>query len=182
MSGRPIIYWDSCAFLALLKGEAVHGPDAAAALRSQAGAFDRGEIVLATSTVAIGEVIAANLGDAVEEAFELMIRRRNFQPFTVTESIARDAARLRSHCYKRLKASSPGEPYLLTMPDAIHVATAMRAGADVLVTLDTDNKTVKTNRRELGMTQVSKCYPVPDLRSVRIEAPALGLPGTDLIG
>lgn len=180
MSGKPVVYWDSSAFIALLKGETIHGQDVANALKSQAGAFDRGEIILATSTIGIGEVIAANLGDDVSERFEKMIRRKNFQPLAVSESIARDAARLRTHCHKLAKRQSSGEPYLLAMPDAIHVATAMRINADVLVTTDTNDKTVGIKRRELGMTQVSKYYPVPDLHPVLIQVPALGLPGTGI--
>lgn len=181
MNGKRVVYWDSCAFIAYLKGEVVHGDGVAEALRSQAGAFDRGEIVLATATVGVAEVISANLGDAVQEGFEGIIRRRDFQLVSFTEAISRDAARLRTHCHQMAKVQSPGEAYLLAMPDAIHVASAMRLGADVLVTLDTKDKPVKVHRRELGMTSVAKFYPVPDLRQVPISLPALGLPGTGIL-
>jgi predicted nucleic acid-binding protein len=181
VSGKPVVYWDASAFIALLKGEDSHGEDVARALLSQAGSFDRGEIIIATSMIGIGEVIAANLGDDVTDRFEQMIRRKNFLPVAVNESIARDAARLRSHCHKLAKSQANGDPYLLTMPDAIHVATAMRIRADVLVTTDTKDKPVNIKRRELGMTQVAKYYPVPDLHPVPIQIPALGLPGTGLL-
>lgn len=181
MSGKPIVYWDASAFIALLKGEDSHGQDATRALLSQAGAFDRGEIGLATSTIGLAEVTAANLGDAVTERFEQMIRRKHFVLVAVNESIARDAARLRTHCHRQAKSQANGDPYLLTMPDAIHVATAMRIKADVLVTTDTNDKSVDIKRRELGMAQVSRYYPVPDLHPVPIQLPALGLPGTGIL-
>lgn len=180
MSGKPVVYWDSCAFIAFLKGEIGHGSAVATALKSQASAFDRGEIVLATSTIGIAEVIAANLGDHVEKGLEGIIRRKNFQTISVTEAISRDAARLRTHCHQLAKAESPGEPHLLAMPDAIHVASAMKIGADVLITLDRKDKSVNLTRRELGMTSVARFYPVPDLHSVPIQLPALGLPGTGI--
>lgn len=182
MSGKPLVYWDACAFICLLKGEEEHhGVEVVRALGSQAGAFDRGEITLATSVVGIAEVVAANLGDAIQERFEGMTRRKQFIQMGVTEAIARDAARLRNHCYQAAKAAGEGQPYLLAMPDAIHVATAMRLEVDVLVTLDVKSKVVKTDRRELGLADVSRYYPVPDLSPVSIQVPAIGLPGTGLI-
>lgn len=180
MSGKPIVYWDSCAFIAFLKGEACHGDDVSAALKSQAGAFDRGEIVLATSTIGIAEVISANLGSAVQDELEGIVRRKNFHTIPVNDTIARDAARLRTHCHKAARASSTGDPYLLAMPDAVHVVSAMRIGAAVLVTLDKNDKSVTASRRELGMTSVARFYPVPDLHPVPIQLPAVGLPGTGL--
>lgn len=181
MSGKPVVYWDTSAFLCLLKWETARGDAVLHALKSQAGAFDRGEIVLATSVVGIAEVACGNLGAALQEQFEQMVRRKNFVQVSVTEAIARDAARLRNHCYEKAKGNGSGEPYLLAMPDAIHVATAMRLPADVLVTLDTKSKTVNTARRDLGMSEVSRYYPVPDLAPVSIQLPAMGLPGTGLL-
>ncbi|WP_155616228.1 hypothetical protein, partial [Xanthomonas vesicatoria] len=63
MSGKAtIIYWDSSAFIALLKEEKNHGDGVYNALLSQAGAFDRNQIVLAISTVGITEVLSMKLG------------------------------------------------------------------------------------------------------------------------
>lgn len=181
MSGKPpVVYWDSSAFLALLKAESTHGPGVLESLQSQAGAFDRGAIVLATSTVGIMEVLSANLSDDGER-FEKMVRRSNFQTITASETIARQAAYLRRHCYANAKNSNGsggnGSPFVLGPADALHVASAMLIGADVLVTLDSDNK---PKTREMAMTDVAKYYPVPDMHQVPIQRPALGLPGTGL--
>lgn len=181
MSGKAsVVYWDSSAFIALLTGETTHGDGVHGALVSQAGAFDRNQIVLATSSIGITEVLSMPLGDRAFEQFESMIRRSNFQAIAVGDSIARQAARLRRHCYGKEK-NGAGEPYVLSTPDSIHVVSAMLIKADVLVTLDSENKLVKVDRREMAMTKVASHYPVPDMHPVAICRPALGLPGTDLL-
>ncbi|KWV12085.1 type II toxin-antitoxin system VapC family toxin [Xanthomonas translucens pv. translucens] len=181
MSGKAtIVYWDSSAFIALLKEEKNHGDGAYEALLSQAGAFDRNQIILATSTVGVTEVLSMDLSDQTREQFEAMIRRSNFQTIALSDGIARQAARLRRHCYGKEK-NGAGEPYMLTTPDSIHVVSAMLIKADVLVTLDSENKPVKVDRKEMAMTKVASHYPVPDLHPVAISRPGLGLPGTGLI-
>ncbi|WP_028838546.1 type II toxin-antitoxin system VapC family toxin [Thermomonas fusca] len=181
MSGKAtVVYWDSSAFIALLKEERTHGDGVYDALLSQAGAFDRNQIVLATSTIGIAEVLSMPLADGARERFESMIQRSNFQTIAVSDGVARQAARLRNHCYGREK-NGAGEPYILTTPDAIHVVSAMLIKADVLVTLDSENKSVKVERREMAMTKVASHYPVPDLHPVAISRPGLGLPGTGLL-
>lgn len=182
MSGKPtVVYWDSSAFIALLTGERHHGEGIYEALLSQAGAFDRGEIVLATSTVGITEILSLSMGDGARDRFESMIRRSNFQIIALTENIARHAANLRNHCYGKEK-NGAGEPYILTTPDAVHVASAALIGADFLVTLDSDNKHVTNlGRKEMGMTKVVSHYPAPGLHPVPICRPSMGLPGTGLV-
>lgn len=181
MSGKTMaVYWDSSAFLALLKQERSHGDGVYDALLSQAGAFDRNQIVLATSTVGITEVLSANLSDDARERLEAMIRRSNFQTISLTDGVARQAARLRRHCFGKEK-NGVGEPYMLTTPDSIHIVSAMLIKADVLVTLDSDNKSVQTNRKEMAMTKVASHYPVPEMHPVTISRPGLGLPGTSLV-
>ena len=121
-----------------------------------------------------------DLRDDARERFESMIRRSNFQTIALSDGIAQQAARLRRHCYGKEK-NGAGEPYILTTPDAIHVVSAMLIKADVLVTLDSVNKLVKVDRREMAMTKVASHYPVPDLYPVAISRPGLGLPGTALL-
>lgn len=180
MSGkRPVVYWDSSTFLALIKKETHHRDKAYETALSQAESFDRGEIVLATSTVGVAEVLAADLTEGQREHFEGMIRRSNFLTVNLTEAIARCAAAIRGHCHREARKSS-GDPYLLAMPDAFHVASAVLIEAEVLVTLDEKNKVNMARERELGMSQVTQYYPIPGLKPIRIERPSLGQPGTGL--
>lgn len=174
---RKVLYWDSSAFLALLKDEATHGPGVLESLKSQAGSFDRGEITLATSTLSILEVNSADLPDAARERFEGMLRRSNMLLVAPNETVMRRAAELRRHVYGKDK-NGAGEPYVLSPPDAIHVATAMLIEADYLLTLDSANK---PKTKEMAMTAVTRHYPVPGMHPVPIERPAMGLPGTGLL-
>lgn len=171
------VYWDSSAFLALLNLERGHGQGVLDALQSQAGSFDRSQITLATSTLAILEVGSADLSDAARDSFELMLRRGNMLLFSPNETVMRAAADLRRHVYGKEK-NGAGEGYILSPPDAIHVATAMLLKCDCLVTLDSANK---PKTREMAMTRVPRHYPVPGMHSVPIERPAMGLPGTGLV-
>lgn len=176
MAGKQsIVYWDSSAFLALLKPEN-HGPGVLDALVSQAGAFDRAEITLVTSTIGIMEVLSAEISDAVRDRFESMIKRSNFQLVTANEGVARSAAILRKHCYTNGKSRGL-EKYIISPADAIHVTSAMVVKSDILITLDSRNK---ARKQELAMTAVSDFYPIAGLHSVRIERPSTGLPGVSM--
>lgn len=177
MSGKPsVIYWDTSAFLALLKAEATHGAGVLDALISQAGAFDRGAIILATSTVGIMEVLSSDISDDGRDRFESMLRRSNFQTITVTETVARKAAYLRKHCYTRGKGGG-SLTYILSPADALHVTSAMLVEADLLVTLDSANK---SRKQEMAMTGVASHYPVPNLKPVPIQRPSHGMLGAGL--
>ncbi|WP_054830706.1 type II toxin-antitoxin system VapC family toxin [Pseudomonas putida] len=174
---RSIVYWDTSAFLALLKSESGHGKGVLESLTSQAGAFDRGDIILATSTIGVMEVLSSNITDEGRDKFELMLRRSNFQLVMANEAVARQAASLRKHCYLSGKGAGSTE-YLVSPADAIHVTSAMILHSDLLVTLDSKTK---TRKQELAMTAVSSFYPVPGLHPVSIMRPSLGMIGTDLL-
>lgn len=188
MAGKLIIYWDSCAFIAYLKGESVHGEDALHALSSHATAFDRGEIILVTSTVGLAEVRCGKLSDEAQGRFDEMCARRNFRIQDMNEVVADLASRIRNECClslkrtantQELRAQTPKSKRILGMADAIHVATAVLCDAAVLVTLDRNEKPAQ-ELREIGMTCVVEHVAQKTLKNLRIELPALGLPGTSL--
>ncbi|WP_312963912.1 type II toxin-antitoxin system VapC family toxin [Stutzerimonas nitrititolerans] len=176
MAGKHVVYRDTSAFLALIIGEDNHGQGVLDALNSQAGAFDRGDIVLAMSTVGITEVLSFPLSDEAKTLFEGMIRRSNFQVISLSENLARRAALLRRHCYQTGKASDQ-ENYKLSPPDAIHIASAMAIKADLLVTLDSRNK---PKTKEMAMTQVTSFYPIADFASIPVQRPGPGMLGTSM--
>lgn len=176
MAGKHVVYWDTSAFLALIIGEENHGPGVLDALSSQAGAFDRGEIILAISTIGITEVLSMNLTDERKALFEGMLRRSNFQIVGLSENLARRAALLRRSCYKLAKEADE-DCYKLSPPDAIHIASAMAIKADLLVTLDCRNK---PKTKEMAMTQVTNFYPVADFASIPVQRPGPGMIGTGM--
>lgn len=178
MSGdsREIVYWDSCIFIAFLKGEN-HGDSATEAIRIQAAEFDANKIVLATSTVGIMEVLSMELTDEVKDKFEKMIRRSNFVIIEANEFVARKAAVLRNHCYAKSKEAG-NLNFKVTPADAIHVSSGMAVLASKIVTTD---KKDKKSKGELGMVSIAKFYPVTGLPSTPILYPSLGVNGDKLI-
>ena len=88
MSGKTtVIYWDSSAFGALLKEEKNHGDGVYDALLSQAGAFDRNQIVLSVSTVGITEVLSMDLRDDARERFAAAERANRQIPARIAHHI-----------------------------------------------------------------------------------------------
>jgi len=87
---------------------------------------ERGEIVLAVSTVTIAEVLTGAFG-AGEEALARRYRAvlDSWQVVALTSDIAESAARLRAQ-------------YRLRLPDAIQLAAALAINADALITHDRD--------------------------------------------
>ena len=178
MSGdsREIIYWDSCIFIAFLKGEN-HGESATEAIRIQAAEFDANKIVLATSTVGVMEVLSMKLEDEVKDKLEKMIRRSNFILIETNEFVARKAAILRNHCYTKSKEAGKLE-FKISPADAIHVSSGMAVEASKIVTTD---KKDKKGKGELGMVSIASFYPVTGLPSTPIIYPSLGASGDKLL-
>ncbi|HXS51427.1 MAG TPA: PIN domain-containing protein [Usitatibacter sp.] len=87
---------------------------------------ERGEIVLAVSTVTIADVLTGAFG-AGEEALARRYRAvlDSWQVVALTSDIAESAARLRAQ-------------YRLRLPDAIQLAAALAINADALITHDRD--------------------------------------------
>jgi predicted nucleic acid-binding protein len=91
-------------------------------------ALDRGELQAVTSTVALLEVLVLPLrqGDThLAQAYRtILLNSRSLTSVPVSAAIAEQAAQLRAQ-------------FTIRTPDAIHVATALYAGAPVFLTNDT---------------------------------------------
>lgn len=173
MTGKLITYWDSSAFLALIKDEPDHGPGEMPALKNQASEFDSGILLLATSTMAVLEVLSADLPAAQRESFQAMLDRSNFFLIEASESIMRVAAEIRRYYYGKILDGN-GKKLIITSPDAIHIASAMAVEAESLITFDSENKPQK---REAGMTQIGSLGPILGKHVLPIHRPAFGLSG-----
>ena len=118
-------YWDSNMFISLLNGE---NQDRVKIIRDLLQLNKNGALRIATSTFTIAEVRphANDRGlpiDEFETALQLFESDR-LELWTVTEKIAAEAA--------RIGFENPS----VTPTDAIHIATAIAAKADVLFTFD----------------------------------------------
>jgi hypothetical protein len=162
-------YWDSCIFLALLKRETNHELGELDYILDQAARFDRNELVLVTSTIAVTEILDAGFNHEQKSAIEAMFLRTNFVFVEANLAACRLASEIRSY-YVTNPVITPSPKHLgVTTPDAIHLASAIIAGnkkgAVKLLTFDCADK---PKRRELGMTRlngmVANRYPLTIFR------------------
>jgi hypothetical protein len=173
MAGKSILYWDSCAFLALLKKEQQHGPDELPALEHMASDFDRGIIYLATSTISVLEVLSADIGEDKREKFDGVIQRSNFILMEASEQIMRNAAHIRRYYHGRI-FDGDKKPLIVSSPDAIQVASAVAISAEELVTLDCKNK---PHKREMGLLQLGAAGKIMGTHPMTIRKPSYGRTG-----
>lgn len=129
MPGRPLIYWDACVFISILKGEYSD------LVRARIAELDRqhlrGDIVLMTSALTRVEVFENQAPKKAIDAYRRLRERASFQEVALDPKIA-DRARLIREGIEAAGRSS-GLPRLTT-PDAIHLATALIYEADELHT------------------------------------------------
>lgn len=178
MAGKSVFYWDSCAFLALLKKESQHGADELPALEHMAADFDQGLIYLATSTISLLEVLSADLEEVQREQFEGVIQRSNFVIIEASEPIMRVAAQIRRHYYGKV-TDGDNKPLIVSSPDAIHVASAIALPCEEMITLDCRNK---PNKREMGLLQLGAVGKILDVHPMPICKPSYGKSGNLFYG
>lgn len=125
--GRPDkiqrVTLDASAFIGFIMGQPGYAP-----LKSLFAAVDRGEVVLVESTAILTEVTAKHRRDslahaAAREQVRLMLESPETVLVDVSAPIARKAGELKSK-------------HGMGTWDAIHLATAISAGVDVLVVVD----------------------------------------------
>lgn len=126
MAGKPVIYWDSCIFIAWLKDEKRPDPKDMDGVTFLVEEWDAGRLGIVTSTITRVEVLDSYLTKEQRSAFEACLRRSTMSVDGVTSTIAQIAHDIRD-AYE--------EPRVAT-PDAIHLATAIAAGCDRFFTFD----------------------------------------------
>lgn len=143
-AGTKSEYWDTCIFLALIKGE-VHRPGELEYIQKQALLFDNGALTIVTSSITVAEIRNATLDEDQIRRLDHVYRRSNFHFIDVTLQVAQTASKIRSFYTANPMLSSNNKPLMLHTPDAIHVASVIAAQrgakqAVKLLTLDSDNK------------------------------------------
>jgi hypothetical protein len=135
---RPIYYWDTCIFLAWLKDEKTRKPGEMEGVEDALGRFKRREVELMTSTITVIEASAAKIETPQFAQFEDAIQRTNFSRISVDIPVAKLARNLRDYYHQRV-AEFRG--LNLSIPDAIHVASAILYKATEMHTFDEKDKT-----------------------------------------
>ncbi len=175
MAGSKIEYWDSCIFLALLKRETNHEPGELAWLEQQAHRFDNGELVLATSSITITEILAAGFDDIQNTRIKAMYQRDNFVFIDASRRVCELASDIRNFYLKNPVKPESNKSWNVATPDAIHIASAItlnqRAAQTVrLLTFDCNDK---PKTKELGLTGLSGLianqYPLEIVRPAHIQ-------------
>jgi hypothetical protein len=124
-SSKPLHYWDSCAFLALLKNE----PEKIDECKSVIKAAKDGKVIIVTSALTFIEVIKLEKGKPklskdVEEKIRAFFQHEWIYIYNVDRKVG-ELARDLMWQYEGLKPK-----------DSTHVATAVQAKVDVLETFD----------------------------------------------
>jgi predicted nucleic acid-binding protein len=132
-NGNNIIYWDSAVFIAFLSQEKTRTKAELAGIDQVVEAFDRGNCVLVTSIITKAELLPSKFGKEEYKKLSGLWKRKQFQPMEITESIIDLANEIRDYY------ATKGEKVPAT-PDSIHLATAIKAKADVFQTFDGGKK------------------------------------------
>lgn len=142
-AGKPIIYWDTCVFLALIKDE--NRPN-----NEMDGVYDiankiyKDHIILLTSDITEGEILDSMMSDEAKQKLKDVFKRRNCRTVAADKKVNHLAKEIRD--YYQQQKSIDGLPTIL-LPDAIHVATAILYSADEFHTFD--ERDDKNKRRAL---------------------------------
>lgn len=160
MVGRlPLYYWDACLFLAWIKDEERQG-DEMAGVREVISRARRREVILMTSVLTSTEVLQSKIPVGMITLFGGLMRR--LEQKSIDIKIARLAHDLRDH-YSARANQFGGKT--LSVPDALHLATAIIYRADEFHTFDASN-----SRNSLGLIPLNGsvgghklkiCRPVP---------------------
>ena len=140
-----VVYWDASIFISWMKGEvAEKGVDAMGGIAEQVALIDRQTLHLATSVIALPEVLESEIPAEKGDAFRDFFKRPNCHMVNVDRRIASLAYQLRDY-YKTV-----GDGFkTLTTPDAIHLATAISFGCEEFYTFDGLSPQKKKDDRKL---------------------------------
>jgi len=131
ISGRPIVCWDSCIFLAWFKQEKDKPLEEIEVILKQ---VSDGKIALLVSAISCAEVLNDTVGSRAGEQFQSFVKRNNVIAANVDFRIAKIAATIRE---KTIAACKVGEiEKSVRAPDALIVATATCYRATSLHTFD----------------------------------------------
>lgn len=139
MKDRPVIYWDSCVFLAYIKDEKPpqRDPEDMPGVYASAKEVYERKVELITSTVINFEIVTARLAPNHQRLLDQVFDLSNVHRIELSQRISEDAGRLAEY-YRNLKATD-GRPGLCRL-DAFHLATALAYEVHSFFTFDRRDK------------------------------------------
>jgi len=141
----PIYYWDSCLFLAWIKDEQRPSGEMDG-VREVVERVKRREAKIITSVLTLSEVLESKLPAGMKRLIDGMLKQRVTR-ISMDIKVAQMAHDLRDH----YASSSSYGGKTLSVPDAIHLATAILYRATEFHTFDGG----KTGGKSLGLLQLS---------------------------
>lgn len=179
--GLRVSYWDSCIALAWLNNSGreleKHGQDALDAIDEQVTKFDKGSLHIASSVLLLPEVLESDMLLGNKQKFQELFEHPNFHLIDTNKRIAAIAHDLRDY-YRPEKDGLDR----LSVPDAIHLATAIWFQCNEFYTFDgTSHKPHPRKRKILPLSGVlAEKYmikiEIPKMVQPALFSPSAGIP------
>ncbi len=149
MAGTDTYYWDTCLFLAWLRNESPPSrqEDEMDGVRYYIRSVEDRKIRIMTSAITFVETTATKLPAGADEQFSDLLRRSSVSVVAADIKICRLARTLRDYYSDR---ASEFNNKTLSVPDAIHLATAILYKGKEFHTFDANN-----SKRSLGLLPLS---------------------------
>ena len=169
MSGKPVrYYWDTCVFLKALKQEQDNLDDSGllTSVNQIWDGLDEGRFLIVSSTVMLVELdLSRNYHGDMKDKFFRFMRGQNIRLISLNRQIAELASKLRGETWPRERK--------LSLPDAVHLATAVASGVDVFHTMDKGARS-----RDQGLLGLDACQQLEDIieKRIKIEKPVSSTP------
>lgn len=142
---KPVYYWDSCIFLSWIKNEP-RTPAEVAGLKDIAQKINNNEAYLITSALTTAEILESTLTKGQRNKLQDVMKRKNCEEKATTRAVWNLAHEIRDY----YKSASPKDQLpTVTLPDAVHLASAILYGADELHTFDEKDRHKSPKRRAL---------------------------------
>lgn len=142
-SDNPLYYWDSCIFLAWLKNEK-RKPGELAGVKDMVVQIQKNKARLITSQLTQSEILKSTLSDDAKLKLSDAFKRRNVMQVATDNRVWELVYEIRD--YYQTRKDIDGLP-TLTIPDAVHLSTAILYKVDALYTFD--EKDHRNKRRGL---------------------------------
>jgi predicted nucleic acid-binding protein len=149
---KPIIYVDTCVFIAMLTGEQRKG-DESLHVAGFASELERREVIAVTSGLTKTEILECTLTSQQQQIMERLIKPPKVQVKDVSTPIL-DLAREIRNFYQEEKRSGRSSLPTVETPDAIHLATAIYYDCPRMFTFD-ENDVPKGNRPKRALIPLS---------------------------
>lgn len=127
-----IIYWDTNIFFSHLSGEQRHDRYEKAGIEEVVRLVDSDKITLVTSVITLIEILAGQFTKDDVQKYKALVKRPNVNEIEVHKTVAQIAHEIRSEYQDQGRLPS--------LPDSIHLATAIWARATEFQTFDGSGK------------------------------------------